>query len=470
MLREAGGEVDGKAEGLTGIAGPIAPLRRQYLQVKQRFPDAILLFRLGDFYETFERDAEIAAEVLDIVLTSREMGRGVRVALAGIPHHSAEGHIARLIAAGHKVAVCEQVGEVTKGKGLVDRDVTRVVTPGTVVDPTMLDARTNNYLVAAVVDGKRAGVAYADITTGEFATTEITAGSAEEALLAAGRELLRLGPAEIVLPAGMSDAAALAESAWLPEGVGRSKSDAWRWRPDRAADALARHFQTESLDGFGCAGKPLAISAAGGLLQYLAETQLSGLDQIAGLTTYSIDGFMTLDAATRRNLELTESSRGEKKHSLIAVLDQTRTPMGARMLRRWIGQPLLDLDELAVRQDGVARFYEDALARASLRKALGAVGDIERLVNRAVTGIAGPKDLATLRDALTALPTVAEAAGAPVDTLELPTVHGGPDAADRGDRGRSAGPGRQGWRAAARVRQRAGWAPGTGAGSAGMDR
>ena len=141
-----------------------------------------------------------------------------------------------------------------------------------------------------------------------------------------------------------------------PKGWDSSKSDAWRWRPERAADALTRHFQTESLDGFGCAGKPLAISAAGGLLQYLAETQLSGLEQIAGLTTYSIDGFMTLDAATRRNLELTESSRGEKKHSLIAVLDQTRTPMGARMLRRWIGQPLLDLDELAARQDGVARY------------------------------------------------------------------------------------------------------------------
>ncbi|MFP5370448.1 MAG: DNA mismatch repair protein MutS, partial [Actinomycetes bacterium] len=323
-------------------------------------------------------------------------------------------------AAGHKVAICEQVGEVPKGRGLVDRDVTRVVTPGTVVDPTMLDARTNNYLVAVVADGKRAGVAYADITTGEFAATEITAGSAEEALLAAGRELLRLGPAEIVLPAGMSDGAALAEGAWLPEGVGRSRSDAWRWRPDRAAEALARHFQTESLDGFGCAGKPLAISAAGGLLQYLADTQLSGLDQITGLITYSVDGFMTLDAATRRNLELTESSRGEKKHSLIAVLDQTRTPMGARMLRRWIGQPLLDLGELANRQDGVARFYDDALARSSLRKALGSVGDIERLVNRAVTGIAGPKDLATLRDALRALPAVAEAAGATASALGLP--------------------------------------------------
>ena len=398
-------------------SGPMVPLRRQYLQIKQRFPDAILFFRLGDFYETFERDAEIAAEVLDIVLTSREMGKGLRVPLAGIPYHAAEGYIARLIAAGHKVAVCDQVGEVPR-KGLVERDVTRVVTPGTVLDPAMLDARANNYLVAVVAEGKRAGVAYADITTGEFATTEIAAGSPDDALLAAGRELLRLAPAEIVLPAGGFDDAPLPEAAWLPDGVGASRTDAWRWRVDRAAEALLRHFAVASLDGFGCAGKPLAMRAAGGLLHYLADTQLSGLGQIVSLVTYSVDGYMTLDAQTRRNLELTESARGDKRHSLIAVLDQTRTPMGARLLRRWVGQPLLDLGELRTRQDGVERFVVDALARAELRQALAKVGDVERLVNRAVAGIAGPRDLATLRDSLALLPAIAEAAG---DVPGLPT-------------------------------------------------
>ncbi len=389
------------------VPGGVVPLRRQYLQIKGRYPDALLFFRLGDFYETFDGDAETAAAVLDIVLTSREMGKGLRVPMAGIPYHAAEGHIARLIAAGHKVAVCEQVGEVTKGRGLVERDVTRVVTPGTIVDPAMLDARANNYIVGVVAEGKRAGVAYADVTTGEFATTEITGGSPEEALLAAGRELLRLRPAELVLPAGGFDDAPLPEASWLPEGVSRSKTEGWRWRPDRAGEALARHFQVESLEGFGCAGKPLAVRAAGGLLQYLADTQLSGLDQIASLATYAVDGFMTLDAQTRRNLELTESARGDKRHSLIAVLDQTRTPMGARLLRRWVGQPLLDPAELRTRQDGVARFHADVLARAELRKALGSVGDIERLVNRAVTGIAGPRDLATLRASLAALPGLA---------------------------------------------------------------
>jgi DNA mismatch repair protein MutS len=395
-------------------------MRRQYLQIKARFPDTILLFRLGDFYETFEQDAEIAAAVLDIVLTSREMGKGLRVPLAGIPFHAAEGYIGKLIAAGHKVAVCEQVGEVTKGKGLVERDVTRVVTPGTVLEPSMLDAKTNNYIAAVYPDGKRIGLAVADISTGEFLTTELIATSREEALLAAGRELLRLKPAELVTPAGMADDATVPAEAWIPVGIARSSTDAWRWRIDRTQETLLRHFGVESLDGFGCAAKPLATQAAGALLTYLAETQLSGLSQIANLITYSVDGFMTLDAQTRRNLELTESSRGEKRHSLIAVLDQTRTPMGARLLRRWIGQPLLNLEELRGRQAGVTAYFGDTLRRTELRKLLSGVGDIERLVNRAVTGIASPRDLAQLGDALTLLPGLCAFAESTPGTKTLP--------------------------------------------------
>ena len=394
------------------LAKAVVPLRRQYLQIKRRFPDTILFFRLGDFYETFDDDARLVAGILDIVLTGREMGKDQRVPMAGIPHHAADGHIARLVAAGHKVAVCEQVGEPQKGRGLVEREVTRVVTPGTVLDPAMLDARANNYIAAVVADGKRAGVAYADVSTGEFATTELAAADPEEALLAAGRELIRLGPAELVLPADAPADAPLPESSWLPEGVGRSRTEAWRWKGERAEETLKRHFGVDSLDGFGCAGKPLAVRAAGGLLAYLAGTQLSGLDQIAALATYAVDGFMTLDAQTRRNLELLESARGEKRHGLIAVLDQTRTPIGARLLRRWLGQPLLDLDALRRRQDGVARFHADSLARVALRRVLGDVGDVERLANRAVAGIAGPRDLAQLRASLAALPAVRDAAGA----------------------------------------------------------
>jgi DNA mismatch repair protein MutS len=382
----------------------VVPLRRQYLQIKERFPDTVLFFRLGDFYETFDGDAQIAAEVLDIVLTGREMGKNLRVPMAGIPYHAAEGYIARLIAAGHKVAICEQIGEATKGRGLVERDVTRVVTPGTVVDPSMLDAHTNNYIASVVAEGKRAGLAVADVTTGEFTCTELVAESAEEALLAVGRELLRIDPAELVQAAGEVDDAVLPRSAWLPDGIARSRTDAWRWNRDRAEDALKRHFRVESLDGFGIGGKPLAIRAAGGLLQYLEETQLQGLQQITGLTSWSTEAYMTLDAQTRRNLELTASAKGEKKHSLIAVLDQTRTPMGARLLQKWIGQPLLDLDALHERQDGVQALLENPLRRADLRQRLGQIGDIERMVNRAVTGNVTPRELGHLRQSLHSLP------------------------------------------------------------------
>jgi DNA mismatch repair protein MutS len=383
------------------------PLRRQYQQIKARFPDTILLFRLGDFYETFEEDAYVASSVLDIVLTSREMGKGQRVPMAGIPYHAAEGYIARLIAAGHKVAVCEQVGEVTKGKGLVERDVTQVVTPGTVTEPSMLEANRNNYIVGIAPEGKRIGIAYADITTGEFATTELFAATLVEAQLAAGREILRLNAAEIVVPGDLWDDGDAPASAWLPEGVARSKTDSWHWRHDRADERLREHFGVESLDGFGCAGKMAAVRAAGGLLHYLANTQLSGLKQIRTLTTYSIDGFMTLDAQTRRNLELVESTRGERRHSLLGVLDHTRTPMGARLLRRWIGQPLVDLSALVRRQEGVGWFYQQAGARAELRNGLKQVSDIERLANRALAGNATPRELATLRSSLAILPDIA---------------------------------------------------------------
>ncbi|CAN5803499.1 DNA mismatch repair protein MutS [soil metagenome] len=407
-------------------AAPMVPLRRQYQQIKARFPDTILFFRLGDFYETFEQDAYIASDVLEIVLTGREMGKGQRVPMAGIPYHAAEGYIARLIAAGHKVAVCEQVGEVTKGRGLVERDVTQVITPGTVTEPSMLEATRNNYIVGIAPDGRRIGIAFADISTGEFSTTEVVAASPVEAQLAAGRELLRLNAAEIVVPGDLFDDGDAPASVWLPEAIASSKTDSWLWRLDRAEERLLAHFGVESLDGFGCAGKPAAIRAAGGLLQYLADNQMTGLKQIRTLTTYGVDGFMTLDAQTRRNLELIESTRGERKHSLLGVIDRTRTAMGARLLRKWIGQPLLDLDALLGRQEGVAWFHQMAGVRAELRNALKDVGDIERLANRALAGNATSRELAHLRSSLALLPDVASiVSGVPeIEVIpELADVH-----------------------------------------------
>ena len=386
------------------------PVRRQYLQIKRRFPDTILLFRLGDFYETFEQDAELAARVLDIVLTSREMGKGVRVPMAGIPHHAADGYIARLVAAGHKVAICEQIGGPDRSRPLIDRDVTHVVTPGTVTDPAMLDSRRNSFIAAVAFEGVRGGIAYADLSTGEFAATQVIAKSPAEVRVAANRELLRLGAVEAVLRADpiQSDSD---EETWLPPGLTLSRTDPWHWKPDRATEALLTHFGVQSLDGFGLSDQPTAIQAAGALLAYLVDTQRSAVRQIASLRTYSADGFMVLDFQARRNLELAESSRGEKQHGLLAVLDETRTPMGARLLRRWIGQPLLDLEQIHARQASVQHCVEDSLTRASVREVLGKIGDIERLANRAVTGTMTPRELGLLRQSLELVTVIAAETG-----------------------------------------------------------
>ncbi|GBD15703.1 DNA mismatch repair protein MutS [bacterium HR26] len=382
------------------------PIRRQYLAIKRQYPDIIVFFRLGDFYETFDDDARLTASVLDITLTSREMGRGQRVPMAGIPCHAAESYIARLVAAGYKVAVCDQIGE-PDGRQLVERRVTRVITPGTVTDPAMLEASRNTYIAAALLEGERAGLAVADLSTGEFATTEIVAERPEEAAAALQRELLRLAPAEVIRPSySQEEPNRLGQL--LLEGAYVTPTDPASWRLHTAERALKEHFEVETIEAFGCAGKPLAIRAAGALLQYLSETQMGSLAQIVELSTYSLDRYMTLDAQTRRNLELTESSRGERRHSLIAVLDQTRTPMGARLLRRWVGQPLLDLEEIRERQRGVGTLVREALARARLRELLGQVADLERLINRVVTGVAGPRELASLGRSLAALPAIRE--------------------------------------------------------------
>ncbi|CAN5690507.1 DNA mismatch repair protein MutS [soil metagenome] len=388
----------------------MVPLRRQYLQIKERFPDTILFFRLGDFYETFEEDAYVASSVLDIVLTGREMGKGLRVPMAGIPSHAAEGYIARLIAAGHKVAVCEQVGEATKGKGLVERDVTRVVTPGTVTEHSMLDASRNNYIAAILAEGSRIGLAVADISTGEFLATQISAERPDEALLAVGRELLRLGVVELVKPSDWDPEVTLPFEPWKPASILVSNADGWSWHRESADERLRTHFAVESLDGFGLASVPLASRAAGGLLAYLADTQMAGLRQIRSLSTYSIDGFMTLDTQTRRNLELIEGAHGERRHSLLGVLDRTKTPMGARLLRRWISQPLLERGPVEERLGGVAWLHDQATVRIEVRNALRHVGDIERLANRTLVGTATPRDLEQLRSSLAGIPDVASIA------------------------------------------------------------
>ena len=374
----------------------LTPIRRQYLEIKQKYPHALLFFRLGDFYETFDADAETASRELEIVLTSRNVAKGSRIPMAGIPFHAAETYIGRLIQRGYHVAVCDQVGEPVNG--LMPRRVTRVITPGTVVEPGMLSPTRNNYLACPVVQGRRVAVAFVDITTGEFRVTEF---EADDALHAVREELTRLGPAEVLLAEG---------AVVYPEGPGaRTTWPAWRFEAGRCEQALLHHFESASLEGFGLAKHSAAVCAAGVLLQYLQETQPAALGIIQEIGTYSRSEFMILDPATRRGLELTETLRtGEVKGSLLGVLDLTVTPMGGRLLRQWILQPLLDLGKIRTRQDAVQIFLEAGLARAAFRQSLRGLDDLERLANRIGSGNAVPRDLAALRDSLSALPSVAE--------------------------------------------------------------
>ena len=375
------------------------PIRQQYLEIKRQHPDAILFFRLGDFYETFDQDAETVSRELDIVLTSRPIGKGLRAPLAGIPYHAVENYLSRLIEKGYHVAICEQMGDQPV-KGIFPRKVTRVVTRGTIIEPGLLQSDANNYLAALVLDDGRAGIAYADITTGEFAATELDADSDLNQVRA---ELTRLQPAEIIHP----------DNQILPNGIPGQLTGwpAWRFEPGKCREMLLSHFQAAALDGFGLAGKSLAMRSAGAILQYLQETEPAALHLLTGLRVYTLGEFMTLDAATRRNLELTETLRGETKNSLIGVLDQTITPMGKRLMRQWVSQPLLDLTAIRARQDGVEFFFTRSMLRAELRTALKPLNDLERLTNRIISGHAQPRDLVAVRETLLQLPSIGSLEG-----------------------------------------------------------
>lgn len=369
----------------------LTPLRRQYLKIKQQHPDAIVFFRLGDFYETFDDDARITARELEIVLTSREMGKGMRVPLAGIPYHAVEGYLARLISKGYKVAICEQVS--LPGKGLVEREVVRIVTPGTIIEPGLLTDKSNNYLMSLIVEGEYAGIAYVDITTGEFATTQLSVKHVND-------EIERLQPAEVLLPqdfdsdaSGISTTLTSLDRYWFDYEVGYR--------------SLVEHFSVLSLEGYGCEHLPLAIKAAGAVLHYISENQKSVLGQISGLTTYSTASFMVIDAQTRRNLELFQSARwGLTSGSLISVIDLTGTAMGGRLLKKWLGQPLLTIESLVERQDAVGWFVSSTFARQRMIGMLADILDMERLVNRVRSSVASPRDLIALRNSLEKVPEI----------------------------------------------------------------
>ncbi|MBN2389152.1 MAG: DNA mismatch repair protein MutS [Anaerolineae bacterium] len=389
------------------------PIRRQYLDLKARYPDTILFFRLGDFYETFDDDAETAARELDLVLTSRPVAKGERVPMAGVPHHAVEGYIARLIEKGYRVAIAEQVGEPTS-RGPMERRIERVVTAGTITEPAMLDEKRSNYLAAVVIDGKRAGVAYAEISTGEFATTQLEEDGdhAGGILNAVRQELSRLQPREVLVPKVGSwkerdpDQPATRMEEVLAESIAKNITPwpGYRFEETAARQTLLEHFGARTLQGFGCEGKPLAIRAAGAALTYLQETQQGLLPQITGLRTYATDRFMGIDASTQRNLEISETLRGEKGGSLLGVIDATSTPMGGRLLRTRLAQPLLDIAELEMRLDQVQGFVDDGILRAHVRQALKSIPDLERMTTRVLAGRASPRDLTGIRATLETVP------------------------------------------------------------------
>ena len=372
------------------------PVRRQYLGVKREHQDEILLFRMGDFYETFDDDARLLSRELEIALTSREFGKGQRVPLAGIPYHSLEASLARLIKKGYKVAICEQVSDPATSKGIVDREVVRVVTPGTVIEDTLLEQKANNYLAALVVEGDAAGLSWVDITTSEFATTQFD-------LSHLSVEMARLQPSELLVPDGQPDV----DDLDIGDRTMLTPLAADAFHADWARETLLRHFGVASLESFGCEGLALAVRAAGAVIDYLEQTQRSSVGQINTLYTYSTADYMVLDAQTRRNLELYEGGRwGSVNASLLSVLDVTKTSMGGRLLRRWLGQPLLDVERLVRRQDAVEWFHRSALRRERVVMLLEAVSDMERLVNRVRGHSATPRDLVGLANSLEAAPKI----------------------------------------------------------------
>ncbi len=393
------------------------PMRQQYLSIKGQYPDCILLFRLGDFYETFDDDAKIVAKVCDVVLTSRPVGNDVRAPLAGVPYHAVDGYIARLVEAGYRVAIAEQMTE--PGRGLVEREVTRVISKGTVVEPGMLDEKRNNYLAAVCFDprGAHAGLAYCDITTGEFAATEIAGGHAEDVERRVGEEVGRLRPSELI-PIDWTPAESSLHGLIVSLDPVISPIEPWQVEVDTARQTLLRHFRVATLDGFGLQGATQAVRAAAALLVYLKQMQPASLNQLTRLHAYAVGEFMTLDESTRRNLELTETiRRGDVRGSLLEVLDKTLTPMGGRLLRRWLSQPLLDVAAINRRLDAVETFVRQTPLRLETRELLQGLGDLERWTNRIMQGVALPRDLVGIREVLAKAPAIAaalvEASGAP---------------------------------------------------------
>jgi DNA mismatch repair protein MutS len=383
------------------------PLMRQYLSAKAEHPEVLLFFRMGDFYELFYDDARKAARLLDITLTQRGQSAGQPIPMAGVPYHAVENYLAKLVRLGESVAICEQIGDPALAKGIVERKVVRIVTPGTVTDAALLEERRDNLLLA-IAAGPQAtyGLAWVDLGSGRFLLSEVPSA---EALAA---ELARLQPAETLVDEAV---------AWpkLVSGLpGLRRRPPWHFDSDAARRELNRFFGTRDLGGFGVDNLPLAIAAAGCLLGYVEETQKSALPHISGIAVESASETIAMDAATRRNLELDTHPSGRTEHTLLGVLDESVTPMGARLLRRWLNRPLRAREPLRQRHQAIGALIDNRRYE-SLRERLRGIGDLERILARVALRSARPRDLSTLRDGLAAAPALREEIAA----LDSPLLH-----------------------------------------------
>lgn len=380
----------------------LTPGMRQYREIKAQYPDAILFFHIGDFFETLEDDAIVVSKELDLVLTSRSKNGDQKIPLAGVPHHAGEGYIARLVAKGYKVAICEQTEDPKKAKGLVKREVVRVITPGTVIDPVMLPSSAPAYLMA-LCPGKKGsewGIALLDISTGEFF---VSALPADQILDNVRSEIARYRPAECIVPSSVDEEI---RSCIRTSSVVVTPYPDEHFDTGRATRCLCDHFQVATLSGYGCE-TPAEVCAAGAALKYAQDTQQSLLPQVSGLSTRTTAQGMVLDAVTLRNLEVHESIRaGTKGATLFSTLDRTKTPMGSRHLRRQLTRPLTDCAKINDRLDAVEYFANDTTLRLEMRDQLSKHADIERITARIAFGNAGPRDLVALADSLLTIPAI----------------------------------------------------------------
>jgi len=381
------------------------PLMKQFFAAKAEHPDVLLFFRMGDFYELFFDDARKAARLLDITLTQRGSSAGQPIPMAGVPHHSAEGYLARLVALGESVAICEQIGDPALAKGIVERKVVRIVTPGTVTDEALLNERRDTLLLAVARGKTGYGLAWADLAGGRFLVNEVASEDALEA------EIARLEPAETLV------ADEDGWPSWIAERTGVRRRAPWLFDADSGRRQLLRFFNLHDLSGFGLEDKPLSIAAAAALLGYVEETQKQRLPHLTSIAVESGDGAIAMNAATRRHLELDTRVDGDTRHTLLGILDSTITPMGGRLLRRWLHRPLRDRVVLRHRQQAVATMI-DSRCGDTLREEFRALGDLERILSRIALRSARPRDLSTLRDGLGMLPDV-RALLAPLDSPYL---------------------------------------------------